>query len=194
MVKDADWHKDFDISKIFDLPAQLPDFIDEPEDFFTEYFSCDLVISFLTHPDLLHHLASLCIEKDIPLIASGKKCEQAITPFTCCSLGKNPRLGAYGKQFGIPEYEVVVRDNKITEMRVKRGASCGATWQVIPQIIGLSLEEALECIARETQYLCPADPSNFDPITGKSAIHVAGNVHASALEKAIKNYELEITN
>lgn len=180
------------ICKTIDLPAHLPDFIDEPEEFFTEDICCDLVISFLKHPDLLHHLARLCTEKGIPLIASGKKCAQAITPFTCCSLGKNLHLGTYGEQFGIPEYEVAVRDNKITEMRVKRGASCGATWQVIPKIIGLSLEAALECIARETQYLCPTDPSNFDPITGKSALHVAGNVHTNALEKAIKNYELKV--
>ncbi len=173
------------VSKIFDLPAQLPDFIDKPEEYFTEDFSCDLVISFLKHPDLLHHLASLCTQKGIPLIASGKKCAQAITPVTCCSLGKNSRLGIYGAQFGIPEYEVVVEDNRITQMRVKRGASCGATWQVIPKIIDLSPEKALECIARETQYLCPTDPSNFDPITGKSALHVAGNVHAKALENAL---------
>ena len=185
----ANYGSDLTISKIFDLPSQLPEFINDPEEFFTEDFSCDLVLSFLQHPDLLHHLATICAEKGTPLIASGKKCEQAYTPFTCCSLGKNERLGAYGEQFGVPEYEVAIQDNKITTLTVKRGASCGATWQVIPHIIGLSPADALKCIARETQYLCPADPSNFDPITGKSALHVAGNVHANALERAIKSYE-----
>jgi hypothetical protein len=173
------------ISKVFDLPAHLPDFIDTPEEYFREDFTGDLVISFLKHPDLLDHLAALCREKKIPLIASGGKNEAAITPFTCCSLGRLPGLGLYGEQFGIPEYEVDVRENKICRMEVKRGASCGASWELIPRILGLSPEAALESIAREAQYLCAADPSNFDPITGKSALHVAGKVHEKALRLAL---------
>ncbi|MCB2181089.1 MAG: DUF166 domain-containing protein [Desulfobulbaceae bacterium] len=173
------------ITQIFDLPSGLPDFIEEPEPYFQEDFNGDLVISFLTHPDLLHHLALLCKTKNIPLIASGKKCAEAITPVTCCSLGKLAGLGTYGEQFGIPEYEVEVTDGKISDIRVKRGASCGATWKLIPRLIGLSPEEALERVAREAQYLCPTDPSKFDPITGKSALHIAGNVHAKALKKAL---------
>ena len=176
---------DLVISKVFDLPGTLPDFIDDPAEFFTEDFTADLALSFVKHPDLLDYLSLLCKKKNIPLIASGRKCTEAITPFTCCSLGKLSGLGAYGAQFGIPEYEVSVVDNKISSMKVRRGASCGATWEVVPLLIGLTTEEALECIARETQYLCSADPSNFDPITGKSALHVAGNVHVKALEKAL---------
>ncbi|TFG38018.1 MAG: hypothetical protein E4H46_00575, partial [Desulfobacterales bacterium] len=83
------------------------------------------------------------------------------------------------------EYEVDVRENKICRMEVKRGASCGASWELIPRILGLSPETALESIAREAQYLCAADPSNFDPITGKSALHVAGKVHEQALRVAL---------
>jgi len=173
------------ISKVFDLPAHLPDFIDSPEEYFREDFTGDLVLSFLKHPDLLDHLAVLCGEKKIPLIASGRKHEAAITPFTCCSLGRLPGLGFYGEQFGIPEYEVEVKDNKICRMEVRRGASCGASWQLIPRILGLSPETALESIAREAQYLCAADPSNFDPLTGKSALHVAGKVHEKALRLAL---------
>ncbi|MBU0910368.1 MAG: DUF166 domain-containing protein, partial [Proteobacteria bacterium] len=108
------------ISKVFDLPAQLPDFIDNPEEYFREDFTTDLVLSFLKHPDLLDHLARLCREKNIPLIASGSKNEAAITPFTCCSLGRLPGLGQYGAQFGIPEYEVEVRENKICRIEVRR--------------------------------------------------------------------------
>ena len=177
--------RDLIISRIFDLPGCLPDFIDAPAAYFQEDFSGDLVISFLSHPDLLDYLALLCRQKNIPLIASGQKNGSAITPFTCCSLGRLPGLGRYGEQFGVPEYEVDVRENVITAIRVKRGASCGASWEVIPRLVGLPTAEALACIAREVQYLCAADPSNFDPITGKSALHVAGKVHAAALEKAI---------
>ncbi|RJX25348.1 MAG: hypothetical protein C4531_17490 [Desulfurivibrio sp.] len=174
------------ISRVFDLPAHLPDFIDSPEEYFREDFSGDLVLSFLSHPDLLDYLARLCREKNIPLIASGRKNEGAITPFTCCSLGRLPGLGLYGEQFGIPEYEVELREKTICRVEVRRGASCGASWELIPAIVGLTPEAALACIAREAQYLCAADPSNFDPLTGKSALHVAGKVHEKALRLALE--------
>lgn len=173
------------ITRVFDLPAGLPEFIDDPAPFFPDDFQADLAISFLAHPDLLDYLADRCLEKQIPLIASGKKNSKAITPVTCCSLGRLPGLGRYGKLFGIPEYEVTLRDNKIVALQVVRGASCGASWEVTKKIIGLTVDEARECFAREIQYLCPTDPSNFDPVSGKSALHIAGNVHVKALEKAL---------
>jgi hypothetical protein len=49
-------------------------------------------------------------------------------------------------------------------------------------------EEALPTIARQAQYLCVADPAAFDPVSGKSALHHAGHVHAAALEKAMKKW------
>ena len=80
-----------------------------------------------------------------------------------------------------------VSQDKIKSIEVIRGASCGASWQVCEKIIGLSRDKALETIAREVQYLCVADPSNFDPVTGKSALHFAGKVHHKALAKALKS-------
>ena len=47
-------------------------------------------------------------------------------------------------------------------------------------------EEAAVTFAREVQYLCVADPSAFDPISGKSSLHYAGDVHAAALKKALR--------
>jgi hypothetical protein len=177
--------RDLAIGRIFDLPGCLPDFLDDPSEYFREDFDGGLVLSFLRHPDLLDYLARLCQRKKIPLIASGRKNERAITPVTCCSLARLPGLGRYGEQFGLPEYEAEVRDNVIRDLRVRRGASCGASWQVIPRLVGLPTDAALACIAREVQYLCAADPSSFDPVTGKSALHVAGKVHAAALAKAL---------
>ncbi|MGV1098774.1 DUF166 family (seleno)protein DfsP [Thiovibrio sp. JS02] len=173
------------ISKIYNIDAPLPDFIDDPEQFLPEDFRADLVLSFLRHPDLLAHLSRLCRDKKIPLIASGRKTQDAITPFTCCGLGRLGGLGAYGEQFGFPELDLDLdAEDRITSARVVRGASCGATWEALAKIIGQSLSEALVNYAREVQYLCQADPSAFDPISGKSAVHYAGHVHSAALKKA----------
>ncbi|GEM_PF-439972 len=178
------------ITALYDLAGPFPEFIDEPEPYFPREFDGDLVLSFLRHPDLLAHLARLCLERGLPLIASGKKAPGALTPFTCCGLGRLPGLGAYGEQFGFPELALTLdEENRISSASVLRGASCGATWEALARIIGLPLAEALVSYAREVQYLCQADPSAFDPVSGKSAVHYAGHAHAAALKKAAAEWE-----
>ena len=78
-----------------------------------------------------------------------------------------------------------MENDRIVSIKVERGAPCGATWDVLPRVIGLGLHEAVSTLAREVQYLCYADPSGFDPISGKSPLHFAGDVHAAALKKAL---------
>ena len=78
-----------------------------------------------------------------------------------------------------------VENGRIASIEVKRGAPCGATWDVLARVIGLPIDEAVSTLAREVQYICYADPSAFDPIAGKSPLHYAGDVHAAALKKAL---------
>jgi hypothetical protein len=80
---------------------------------------------------------------------------------------------------------VEVVNGRIVSIAVKRGAPCGATWDVLARVIGLPIDEAVSTLAREVQYICYADPSAFDPISGKSPLHFAGEVHAAALRKAL---------
>jgi len=85
----------------------------------------------------------------------------------------------------LPEYKVEVEKGRIKSIAVKRGAPCGATWDVLARVVGLPVEVAVSTLAREVQYICYADPSAFDPISGKSPLHYAGDVHAAALKKAL---------
>ena len=80
---------------------------------------------------------------------------------------------------------VEVKDGRVNAIEVLRGAPCGATWDVLANVIGLSVKEAVSTLAREVQYICYADPSSFDPISGKSPLHYAGDVHAAAFKKAL---------
>lgn len=89
--------------------------------------------------------------------------------------------------FGIPEFTVRVVGEKITNIQVIRGAPCGATWDAAQRIINLPVEEAAVRIGLEAQYFCVADPSNWDPISGRSPVHLAGEFHKSALNRALKN-------
>ncbi len=174
-----------DIVEVVDIREALPEIIDEPEEYIPSEIKGALVLNFLRHPDLCEYLVKVCNRLSIPVIASNKHIPGAICPFTCCGLGRKKGLGTYGEQFGLPEYEVEVRDGKIAKMKVRRGASCGATWQVIQKIVGLAVDEALIAIGRESQYLCMADPSAFDPVSGKSMVHYAGELHHAALKRAL---------
>ena len=174
------------IKRVFNLKGPFPLLIDEPEEYISGIPDADLCLDFLRHPDLSQHVVELCSKKSIPVIASGQHIPGAICPFTCCGLGRKEGLGEYGRQFGVPEYKVQIRDGRINSIKVKRGASCGGTWQVCREITGLSAAEAPTVISRQIQYMCLSDPSAFDPVSGKSAVHFAGEVHKAALDRAIK--------
>jgi len=81
---------------------------------------------------------------------------------------------------------VTVISDTIADIQVIRGAPCGATWDAAPRVVGLPLEEAAIRIGLEVQYFCVADPSAWDPISGKSSVHLAGEFHKAALRKALK--------
>ena len=181
--------KNITIAEIVTLPLGLPDFIEDPEDYFTQDIKSNLVLSFLKHPDLTDYLVSLCNKLSIPVVASGpRNIPGAFSPMTCCGLPPTDKLGAYGIQFGVPEYTVRLTDDgsAISGIVVTRGASCGATWLVLPKLINQTKEKALEIVAREVQYHCQADPSAFDPVSGHSPLHFAGDLHTWALRKAIE--------
>jgi len=174
------------IRKNISIDLFLPDFIEDPEDFITDDFNADLVLNFLKHPDLVEYLIRLCQKKDIPIVSAGKKGD-GFTPFTCCGLGRNDKLGIYGDAFGLPEYKVDLEKDIITEIEVIRGAPCGATWDALQEYIGCTVDDVLTRLPRQVQYFCSADPSGFDPVTGKSPVHFAGYVHIAALKKAIED-------
>ncbi len=172
------------IRKTVSINQYLPDFIEDPEEFIDADFTADLVLNFLKHPDLIDYLMRLCKKKGIELVSAGKK-GSGFTPFTCCGLGRNKKLGEYGETFGLPEYTVKVNNDRIVDIQVVRGAPCGATWDALREYIGCTVEDVLIRLPRQVQYFCSADPSGFDPVTGKSPVHYAGYVHIAALTKAI---------
>ncbi len=173
------------ITEIVSIDEFLPDFIENPCDFMDDDFTANLVLNYLTHPDLSQYLIALCDQKGIPIVSPGKK-GKGFTPFTCCGLGRSEKLGLYGEKFGVPEYKVRLDGNRIADISVVRGAPCGATWDALQEYIGCRVDDVLTRLPRQVQYFCCADPSGFDPISGKSPVHFAGYVHIAALKKAIE--------
>ena len=67
-----------------------------------------------------------------------------------------------------------------------KGAPCGATWNAAKKIKNMPVEKALTRFGLEVQFVCTADPAAWDPLWGKSSVHVAADIHAAALKLALK--------
>jgi thymidylate synthase len=175
---------------IIDIDIPLPSLIDDATDFLPESIEADLVLDYLKHPDISLELSIICSKKKIPVVASGKKIklDNIFCPPTCCGLSKKASLGEYGKKFGAPEFEIIIENDIITNARVLRAAPCGASQEALKNIIGMNTKDACIRIGLETQFFCTANPAGWDPIYGKSPVHFAGEVHAGALEKSVKNF------
>jgi hypothetical protein len=65
--------KDIFFIETISIDASLPPIIDDTSDYLPKDIPADLVLDFLRHPDLSHDLAILCAEREIPIVASGKK-------------------------------------------------------------------------------------------------------------------------
>jgi hypothetical protein len=180
--------KDLFELEVVNIDDMLPLVLDDTSAYLPEDISCELVLDFLRHNDLSTDLADLCSKKGIPIISSGKKIvgKKAITPPTCCGLPRLAGLGNYGDSFGAPEFEVEIEDGKIADVKVIRGAPCGASWEAAKRLIGHPADDAARKIGLETQFYCYADPAGWDPIYGKSPVHFAGKIHGKELQKAIE--------
>lgn len=75
--------KRFDIT-VVSIDEALPPIIEDGAAFLPEEIEADVVLDFLTHPDLSHDLGALCTRLGIPVVASGKKSRTGlvITPPT----------------------------------------------------------------------------------------------------------------
>lgn len=174
--------------EIINIDGQLPQVIDDTSQYLPSALQADLVLDYLSHQDLAHDLAVLCAQLNIPIVSSGKKLpvKGAMTPPTCCGLPRHDRLGLYGERFGAPEFEVTIKDDIISAIKVVRGAPCAATWEVVKKLINTPVADAPRKIGLEVQYFCSANTAGWDPIYGKSPVHFAGKVHSQALINAIE--------
>jgi len=182
----------FDI-QIMNVPHPLPPVIDDSSGYLPESIDADLVLDYLVQPDLSQDLGELGQKLGIPVIASGKNRKDGwtLTPPVCCALSPRAECGEYGRLFGYPRFDITLEDGRIEDIKVVRGAPCGATWKAAEAIKGLPVDQALEKLGLQTQFFCTADPANWDPIGGKSPVHLAADLHHAALKEALKRAQRE---
>lgn len=172
---------------VYSIADDLPEVIDDGRIYLPEHITADLVLDYLKHPDLSYDLARMCHRLGITVVASAKKIRSSgvLTPPVCCALPQSKPLGLYGERFGLPELDITTEKGVVTHIKVRRGAPCGATWGAAAKVIGLPCETAAIRMGLEVQFLCSADPAGWDPIHGKSPVHLAGHLHRTAFLKAV---------
>jgi len=76
--------KDRFLLEVISMDESLPEVLDDTAEYLPETIEADIVLDFLTHPDLSQDLAVKCREINIPVVASGKKLREKgmITPPT----------------------------------------------------------------------------------------------------------------
>ena len=68
--------------KTHDIDDPLPELIDDTTAYLPARLEADLILDFLKHPDLSTDLARMAHDRGIPVVASGKKIPDALTPPT----------------------------------------------------------------------------------------------------------------
>ena len=176
------------IIETFDIDEPLPPVLDDTSQYLPDSIDADIVIDYLKHRDLSDDLSVLCKRLDIPMVASGKKIitGNAICSPICCTLPEHAILGDYGRAFGKPEIEIIIKKDIIEQIKVSKGAPCGATWKAANKIKNMAIEKALTRFGLEVQFFCSADPASWDPLWGKSPVHVAADIHSAVLKTCLK--------
>ncbi len=56
----------------WDVPGGLPQVLDETEGYLPEDIDADLVLNFVSHPDVSQDLIAMCSERGVPVVAPGQ--------------------------------------------------------------------------------------------------------------------------
>ena len=190
------------------IPSILPDFIEDPASFVddlaldNDVFGMDLVITYSLHPDITPEIVnraaqagtkaviipggrSLAGDPDFLRDISKKYNTRILVEDICCAIcsDKNPEIYEFSTRLGCPGLQIKIRDDKISEVKVIKGAPCGSTWLMAKNLIGVPVIDApAKAGLLVQQYPCRATRGT------REGIHNSARLHKKAMEDAIKKY------
>jgi hypothetical protein len=163
LIETLHQYSDFTV-KTASLPARLPDFLDEPEEFVKrldidpDVFNVDTIITYSLHPDITPVIARMAGKTGVSsLIVPGGSSRAPLVELDkisseygiyievdeiCCTLPEKEETTPYSSVFGLPEFEVSTKNGYISDVRVLKGAPCGSTWKMAEKLIGTRVEDA----------------------------------------------------
>ncbi len=184
------------------LPENVPQLIDEPLQFLEktgfnyEVFDADIIITYSLHPDLTSAIANLAANNEVKaLIVPGGRSRAPVQELQkisrdsgiyiendeiCCTLRENTFTSDFTSKLGTPELEISLSEDKVSEVRVIRGAPCGSTWYMADKLKGVNVKEAPSMAGLLVQqYPCRAVRGTH------GGIHESAEVHKRAVERAL---------
>lgn len=201
----GDWIvEEVDLSSV-----KLPTIVDEPEDFVPEGLpEAELVLFLAQDPELIQLLSAIVSKTraNAVIIAIDKsgwlqrglqlQMEKELTlmdvPYVfarpLCTLTNvgNHMMDEFAKYFGKPKVEIMLKDNKIEKVKIKRGALCGCTEFIAEGLEGISVDNAVEKAGLLFHnYPCLASMS-WDDYVGETLMHIAGFKTKDAIRNALK--------
>lgn len=191
--------KYFDVV-VFEIPETVPEILEDPDfesefcfedfiDFPEGLLSSDLIISYAGHPEINMELIKKAKGTVFITGKGGSRSQlkklanrygtKLVLADICCN---SPEVDdKFFKIFGRPSFEVRIENGTIEDVKVIRGAFCGASNFVAENINGMRIEDAPSKAGYYTQvFPCLASRG----INGK--IHLAAKIHKDAVDKAIK--------
>ena len=198
---------------IYEIPQNLPEFIEEPEEYLPAMLpECDLLIAMDLHPDLLTGLPDIAEKAGISgvivpveqhrlgppgIIEKVRKdleskdidCE---FPRAFCSLEKcgKPVIDRFVEMgFGKPVLRIQLNERKdhIVAVDVITDAPCGSTCFVARKLRGTAVKEYKETVSSAHHaYPCTAG-MEIDPQIGDTILHRAGYIIRNSVEDALED-------
>jgi len=187
------------------LNVDLPDIVDNPEDFLPkEIPDADLILFLIQDSkkiELLPPLARRCGAKAVIVAVDSlwlqpglrRQIEKELQipstfPRVLCTLVEqgNPLIDEFATHFGLPEFEIEVENGIIKKVTVKRDTPCGCATFVAENLPGTKAEDAaIRAGLLNNNYPCMAS-MEFDKVTGDTLLHFSAHNTANAVERAIK--------
>lgn len=202
-----------DIVGLLQLPAQLPLYIDDPDDFLpSELEPHDVTVAINVHEDLLLSLPDLVKRSGgqaliVPLDDTAwlnggvrrqaeRRCREigleCAFPKPSCSLEATedqPVIREFQRIYRVGKPKIVVqsRDGVIREARVVQSAPCGNTYFVAYNLAGQEIGPDLnERVVAKYWHSFPCVGSmGTDPELGDSILHKGGYLHYQAVDEAL---------
>jgi hypothetical protein len=196
---------------IFQIPGDLPTFVEDPYVYMPPLPECDLVIALEIHPDILLELPeyasksqvkALIVPADAPHwvrpglrnqmqdILENISMEYAF-PKPYCSLDydeHHPLINEFISQYriGRPLIDIEVRKNIVHRATCVRSAPCGSTWYICERLKNVHLDCVVETVsAAHHAYPCNASMVQ-DPEIKDTILHEAGYTVREAVLQALE--------
>ncbi|NHI92374.1 MAG: thymidylate synthase [Candidatus Lokiarchaeota archaeon] len=200
------------IKGLYQFPSDLPDMIEEPEEFFPiDIPKVDILVVIGIHQDLLSEIAEFMKKYEIlALIAPvengdwvplglQKQIEKNLDeygmeyafprPFCALDYTKFDKINEFIDYFkiGKPIIELKTIDDKIVKGRVIRASPCGCAWYMVRQLVFRAEEEGtLEEKISKAHHAYPCNASmKHDPVLKDQTLHIGGYIHRYCAYRAL---------